>query len=125
MGQLKLFIRSIYTAFTGLVFVVRIERNARLHLIFALIALGLCIVLGVSNTELAAIFFAIILVFTSEIINTALEKTLDLIEPNHHAQVRIIKDIAAGAVLVTSIGAVAIGAAIFLPYIGNIFWPGQ
>ncbi|HEX7259884.1 MAG TPA: diacylglycerol kinase family protein [Candidatus Saccharimonadia bacterium] len=125
MDQLKLFVRSLYTAFTGLVFVVRVERNARLHLLIAIAALGLSVVLGVTNTELAAIFFAIILVFTTEVINTALEKTLDLIEQKSHAQVRIIKDIAAGAVLVTSIGALAIGAAIFLPYIGNLLWPGR
>lgn len=125
MDQVTSFIRSIYTAFTGLVFVVRVERNARLHLIISLIVIALCVILGVSNTELAAIFFAIILVFTAEVTNTALEKTLDLIEPGHHAQVRTIKDIAAGAVLVTAIGAVAIGSAIFLPYIGNLLWPGR
>ncbi len=125
MDRLALFIRSLYTAFTGLVFVVRVERNARLQLIFALIALAACVILGVTNAELAAIFFAIILVFTTEVVNTALEKTLDLIEPKSHPQVRIIKDIAAGAVLVTAIGAVAIGGAIFLPYVGNLLWPAR
>ena len=116
------FIKSLITAFYGVVFVVRVERNARLHLIIATLALVLGVVLGVSNAELAAIFFAIILVFTSEIVNTALEKTLDLIEPKHNSQVRIVKDIAAGAVLVTALGAAAIGAAIFLPYITELFW---
>lgn len=71
----------------------------------------------ISNTELAALFFAILLVFLAEVVNTALEKTLDLIEPNHHDQVGVIKDIAAGAVLVAAIGAAGIGAAVFLPYL--------
>ena len=122
MGPVRNFARSLYTAFTGVVYVVRIERNARLHLIIAILTLILAVFLGVSNAELAAIFFAVILVFTAEIVNTALEKTLDLIQPNHSAQVRIIKDIAAGAVLVTSIGAAAIGIAIFLPYILGHSW---
>ena len=116
------FIKSLITAFYGVVFVVRVERNARLHLLIAVAALITGILLGVSNAELAAIFFAIILVFTSEIVNTALEKTLDLIEPKHNSQVRIIKDIAAGAVLVTAIGAAAIGIAIFLPHVLELIW---
>jgi diacylglycerol kinase (ATP) len=116
------FFHSLYTAFEGLVYVVKTERNARLHLLAAILALLLGILLGVSNSELAAIFFAIILVFLSEIMNTAVEKTLDLVEPAKNEKVRIIKDIAAGAVLVSSIGALAIGAAIFTPYIVSLLW---
>ena len=123
MGILSRFLRSLYTAFTGVVFVVRVERNARIHLIIALAALVLGVGLGISDAEMAAIFFAIILVFTSEVVNTALEKTLDLIEPQDRAQVRVIKDIAAGAVLVAAFGALAIGLAIFTPYILQLVWP--
>jgi diacylglycerol kinase (ATP) len=119
---LNQFFDSLYTAFKGVVYVVRVERNARLHLIIAIAALVLGVALGVSNAEMAAIFFAIIIVFTSEIVNTALEKTLDLIEPNHNEQVRVVKDIAAGAVLVSAIGAAAIGLAIFTPYLAELIW---
>ena len=122
MGSLGNFARSLYTAFQGVVYVVKIERNARLHLIIALAALVVGVLLKVTNSELAAIFFAIIIVFTSEIVNTALEKTLDLIEPAHNDQVRIIKDMAAGAVLVAAIGAAAIGLAIFAPYFAELLW---
>jgi diacylglycerol kinase len=122
MDAILAFGRSLYTAFQGIVYVVRSERNARLHLIIAIVALVIAVALGVSNAELAAIFFAIILVFTAEIVNTALEKTLDLIEPGHHKQVGIIKDIAAGAVLVTAIGALGIGLAIFSPYFMELPW---
>jgi len=119
MGRITNFGRSLYTAFMGVVFVVRVERNARIHLVLAVAAVLLGIILGISDTELVAVFFAIILVFTTEVFNTALEKTLDLIEPGHNEQVRIVKDIAAGAVLVTAIGALAIGAAVFLPHLIN------
>lgn len=123
MGSIKRFIKSLYTAFQGVVYVVQMEHNARLHLLIAIVALLLGVLFKVSNSELAAIFFAIILVFTTEIVNTALEKTLDIVESGHSEQVRIIKDIAAGAVLVTAIGAVAIGVAIFGPYIVELVWP--
>lgn len=123
MDSLKQFANSLYTAFVGLVYVIQMERNARLHLLIAIGALLMGVVLNVSNSELAAIFFAIILVFISEIVNTALEKTLDIVEPGHSEQVRIIKDIAAGAVLVSAIGAAAIGLAIFSPYVVELVWP--
>jgi diacylglycerol kinase len=122
MGELTAFMRSLYTAFQGLVYVVKIERNARFHLIIAIATLLLAVILQVSNAELAAIFFAIILVFTAEVVNTAIEKTLDLVKPEQNEQVRIIKDIAAGAVLVSAIGAAGIGLAIFAPYILEHLW---
>jgi diacylglycerol kinase (ATP) len=117
MDAINKFFRSLYTAFTGVVFVVRVERNARFHLIIALVVFIASIAFGISNAELAAVFLAVILVFTAEIVNTALEKTLDLIEPSTNQQVRVIKDMAAGAVLVTAIGAAAIGIAVFGPYV--------
>jgi diacylglycerol kinase len=122
MAPVSRFLTSLYTAFGGLVIVVRTERNARIHLGLAVLALVLSAALGVSNAQLAAIFFAIILVFLAEIMNTALEKTLDLIDLHDNDQVRLIKDIAAGAVLVTAIGALAIGAAIFVPYLTELRW---
>lgn len=123
MGGLKGFLRSLLTAYQGVLYVLREERNARLHLVIAVLVLGAGLFFGVSNTELAAIFFAIIMVFTAEIVNTSLEKVLDLIDPAHNEQVKIIKDMAAGAVLVTALGAAAIGIAIFLPYLAGLVWP--
>lgn len=117
------FLRSLHTAFNGLVYVLRMERNARFHLVIAVLTLLLAVLLQVSNAELAAIFFAIIIVFVAEVVNTALEKMLDLIEPNHNQQVRVIKDIAAGAVLVAAVGAAAIGVAVFGPYFAGLIWP--
>ncbi|HSX41238.1 MAG TPA: diacylglycerol kinase family protein [Candidatus Saccharimonadales bacterium] len=121
MGIIK-FIRSLYTAFQGLVHVVKSERNARFHLLATIIVLSASVILGISNTELAAIFFAIIIVFVAEVVNTAIEKTLDLLHPDENAQVRVIKDIAAAAVLVAAIGAVGIGVAVFYPYVLGVVW---
>ena len=113
--------KSFGYALTGLKYVIRYERNARVHLLVAILALLLGLELRVSDAQLAAIFFAIIIVFVAEIINTAFEKTLDLVSPDHHPQVKIVKDMAAGAVFVAASGAVIIGLMIFTPYVVKLF----
>ncbi len=116
------FYKSFYFALKGLVYVLASERNARIHLVLAVLALALGIKLDVSNLGLAAIFFAIVLVFLAEIMNTAFEKTLDLIDKNHNQQIKLIKDMAAGAVLVTSVAALLIGIIILLPPLLEVLW---
>jgi diacylglycerol kinase len=111
-------------AWHGVLHVVRHERNARIHLMFAVAALLLGVLLKVSNAELAAVFFAVIIVFLAEMFNTAIERTLDLVEPNEHADVKIIKDMSAGAVLLASVAAVMVGAAIFVPALARFVWGG-
>jgi diacylglycerol kinase (ATP) len=122
METIRLIARSFKYAFIGVAHILRMERNARIHLLTAILVMALGVYLDVSPGELAAIFFAIIIVFLSEIINTALEKTLDLIEPEHNGKVAIIKDMAAGAVLIASLGSAIIGFVIFRPYIIDWLW---
>lgn len=109
-------------AWRGVRYVVKHEKNARIHLVFAIVILLLGLILQLTAGDLAAILLAVIIVFFAEIMNTAFEKTLDIVEPNHHPQVKLIKDMAAGAVLVTAIAAVAIGIVIFTPYLVAL-WP--
>lgn len=116
MGIQRL-INGFKYALLGLVYILKSEQNARIHLGIALVVLGAGLYLNLSPAELAAIFFAVIIVFLAEVLNTAIEKTLDLIEPQHNGRVAIIKDMAAGAVLVAAGGALIIGAVIFWPYV--------
>ena len=109
-------------AWHGVMHVFRHERNARIHLWFALAALLLGVLLQATDAELAAVFFAVIIVFLAEIFNTAIERTLDLIDPEENPQVKIIKDMAAGAVLVAAVAAVMIGVAIFAPLVVDKLW---
>jgi diacylglycerol kinase (ATP) len=111
------FLKSLRYSLEGLNYVIRYERNARIHLVVAFLAVLVGLELRVSDAQLAAIFFAILIVFLAEIINTAFEKTLDLVSPEHHPQVKIVKDMAAGAVLVAAVGATIIGIMIYVPYI--------
>lgn len=117
------FLKGMRHAIHGVRHVFRHERNARIHLAFALLAFLLGLMLQVSNVELAAVFFAVILVFLAEIFNTALERTLDLIDIQENLHIKLIKDMAAGAVLVAAGAAVMIGIAIFAPYIMELIWP--
>lgn len=118
-------VKSFGYAIRGLRHVLAFERNARVHLLVAIGVISVGTILPLSPGELAAILVAVILVFLAEIINTAFEKTLDIISPEHHAQVRVVKDMAAGAVIVTAVGAVVIGAVIFWPYLAEAIWESQ
>ncbi len=123
MEGIKRFLKGFYYAWQGIIHVLRYERNARAHLLFAVLAFLLGIYLRVSNAELAAIFFAVIIVFLAEIFNTAIEKTLDLIDTEHNHRIMVIKDMAAGAVLVSAIAALMLGVVIFMPHVVQL-WQG-
>ena len=106
-------IASFRHALRGLGFIIRYERNARLHL---LIALGVTIAafsLDLSSLEMVAVAFSIVIVFLSEIFNSAIEELCDLAWPGQHQKIRHVKDITAAGVLVAATSAAVIGAVIF------------
>jgi diacylglycerol kinase len=118
----KGFLPGMTHAWHGVIHVIRHERNARIHLVVALIALLAGLWVKLTNAELAGVFFAVILVFLAEMFNTAIERTLDLVEPRENERVKLIKDMSAGAVLVAAAAAVIIGTAIFVPAIMRLIW---
>lgn len=119
------FLSSAMHAFHGVKHVFEHERNARIHLMFALLALLLGVLLQISSAQLAAVFFAVIIVFLAEIFNTAIERTLDLIDLEENERIKLIKDMSAGAVMLAAAGAVAIGFAIFAPaFVRYMQWGG-
>ena len=126
IGLLSGRIKSFGFAFQGLGFVLRSEPNARMHVIAACLVLGMAAFLRVSQNDLIIIVFLIMVVWFAETINSAFEYLCDLISPDFHQAVKHAKDIAAGAVLITAIGAAIIGAVIFWPYLfaANVpAWP--
>ncbi|NLJ80326.1 MAG: phosphatase PAP2 family protein [Firmicutes bacterium] len=112
--------RSIYVsfsdAFQGLIHVVRTQRNMRVHLLTGILVIILASVLGLSRLELTILLLTIGLVFVVEVINTALEEVVNLISPEYHPLAGVIKNIAAGAVLVTALTAVGVGYLVFIDY---------
>ncbi len=109
--------RSFGHAARGIVHALKTEQNLQIHVLIAIVVLGLSIYLHVSPLELAIILLAIALVLTAEVINTVVEDLLDLIHPERHPAVGLIKDVLAGAVLIAALIAAIIGGLIFLPYL--------
>ena len=111
------FIAGFGYAFHGLWYMLRTQRNARVHVAAAILASGLGILLRISPLEFALIFIAITGVFISEMFNTVLELCVDLASPQYHPLAKIAKDVAAGAVLVNAILAVVIALFVFGPHL--------
>jgi diacylglycerol kinase len=111
------FVRGFIFAFDGILHVAQSERNMRVHVVIAVGCVLLGIFLRLSPLEWAVIALAMSGVFTSEMVNTAVESLIDLASPDHHHLAKIAKDAAAGAVLVNAIFAAIAGVVIFGPKI--------
>ncbi len=114
-------IKSFGYAFAGLLYLVKAEPNARIHLVATIVAIALSIFFKISAFEWMIILIVIGLVWAMEAINTAIEKLSDHLFPETNETARIAKDVAAGAVLVCALVALACGAIIFLPKIVVVF----
>lgn len=117
----KKIIKSFSDAIKGILYVFQTQRNFRIQIAGFIIATSAAFIFELSFAETAVIIFAGGLVIVGEMINTGLEKLVDLISPEYHPLAGRIKDIAAGAVLVSSILAVIIAIIIFLPAIIALF----
>jgi diacylglycerol kinase (ATP) len=93
------------------------DQNLRIHFVIAILVIVLGLILGVSRIEFLILLMAILLVIWAEMINTVVEKTVDLITTERHQSAKIAKDVSSAMVLMTSVGAVIVGVVIFLPYI--------
>jgi len=111
------FIASFGYAFSGLWYALRTQRNVRVHVLIALLAIALGIVLHISAVEFALIFVAITAVFIAEMFNTVFELCVDLASPEYHPLAKIAKDVAAGAVLLNAMLAVVIALFVFGPHL--------
>lgn len=110
-------VESFGHALRGLVELVRTQHNARIHLLATVCVVALGLALGVSALQWCLLVLAIIAVWVAEALNTALEYLCDAVSPDFHPLVKQAKDIAAGGVLVSAIGAATIGCIVFLPFL--------
>jgi diacylglycerol kinase len=111
------FLRSFVYAWNGLIYAVRTQRNARVHLAMALIVIAAGIVLRLTAVEFAMLFVAITIVFIAEMLNTVAEACVDLATSDYHPLAKTAKDVAAGAVLLSAMLAIAIGIFVFGPHL--------
>jgi diacylglycerol kinase (ATP) len=104
---------SFNFAIQGIVYALRTQRNMRLHALAAAAVLLAALYFRISGLELIALLVAISFVFIAELVNTAVESTVDLATEGFDPGAKTAKDVAAGAVLIASLNAVAVGYVVF------------
>lgn len=114
------FWQSFKCAWRGIREALQSERNLRFHFSMAGLVLALAFILKLDAMRLAMLFFTISLVLVLELINTALERVVDLSCQEYHPLARQAKDMAAGAVLLAAITAVIMGIIIFGGPLGHL-----
>lgn len=117
----KNFFKALQNALNGILYVIKNEKNIKIELIFAILAIIASIILKLNIIEFSIIIFVIFFVLFAECINTAIENTVDLYTQEYNEKAKIAKDIAAGGVILASILSIIIGILIFLPKILEIY----
>lgn len=107
-------------AWNGIKEIIITEYNFRIHLIAAVLTAVAGFIFRLSNMEWAIIVLVIGLVLIAELINSVIERTIDYLKPEIHPSAKIIKDVAAGVVLITAIIALIVGLLIFFPKLNSI-----
>jgi diacylglycerol kinase len=117
----KKLISSFNFAFTGIVKTFKDEQNFKIHTLISVIVIIIAIALDFSSLRMMILLIVIGAVLSLELLNTAVEKTVDLITSERHPLAKQAKDAAAGAVLVFSIFAVIIGILLFIePFMNSM-----
>jgi diacylglycerol kinase len=117
VGRAGTLARSFRYAFAGLGYCLRTQRNFRIHTLAATLVTGAGVVLGLSWVEWAVLALTMTMVMAAEMVNTVVEAVVDLTSPTYHPLAKVAKDVAAGAVLLTALGAVVVGLFVFLPHV--------
>lgn len=112
---MKKFSNAVLFAWQGINQFFSRDRNGKIQLVIGLTAIILGFTVSLSSIQWILVLFCIGLVISLEMINSAIEKYCDLVTTNFHPGIKIIKDVAAGAVLVASITSLIIGLIIFIP----------
>ena len=100
-------------ALEGLVHAIRTQRHMQFHFVMMVLMLGLALLFRLSRDEMLVLLFTVTLVLVAEMFNTAIEAVVDLVTQSYHPLAKFAKDIAAGAVLIASITAAAVGCMLF------------
>lgn len=114
--------KSFGHAFRGIWRLLTTEQNARIHFGSMVLVGVLAVAFHINHLEAAILFFAVVLVFALEIINTAIERTLDLLHPHEHETVGKVKDAMAGAVLISAFIALVVALLVFYPYVRHLLF---
>ncbi|WP_028610378.1 diacylglycerol kinase family protein [Paenibacillus harenae] len=112
---MRKFIRSLGFAWSGISFAARTQSHMRYHIVAAIIACFLGVLVSLKPLEWAVILLSIAVVISAEMMNTAVEQAVNLASPDIHPIAKVAKDVAAGAVLIAAAISVLIGLLIIGP----------
>jgi diacylglycerol kinase (ATP) len=110
-------LKSFAFAFRGIKILVSTQQNARIHLAITILVVVAGIIFNINRSDWLWIVVAIVLVFVTECLNSAIEYLANVTSPEFHPLIEKAKDMAAGAVLIAAIAATLIGILVFYPYI--------
>lgn len=109
--------KSFSCAIAGLIYCIKNEKNMKIHILATIIAVIVALVVKLNYTEWGLLILTIFMVLVAETINTAVEKTVDLVTTEYHPLAKTAKNLAAGAVLLAAIGSLLMAVVIFGPHI--------
>jgi diacylglycerol kinase (ATP) len=112
-GRAPTLLDSFNYAFEGIIHVLRTQRNLRIHFAIAIAVIAAAAALGVGRIELMALLLAIAFVLVAEMVNSAIEGAIDVSTTSFDPNAKLAKDVAAGAVLIASVTALAVGYLVF------------
>lgn len=118
--SLRRLINSFVDAARGLKHVFKSEQNFRIQVLLGFLVLVAAVYFPLRNWEVMLLILLVLLVLLVEILNTVFEYFSDLLKPRLHHYVGVIKDVMAGAVLLTSLVALVVGGIIFYPYLKDL-----
>ncbi|MDR2531338.1 MAG: diacylglycerol kinase family protein [Oscillospiraceae bacterium] len=110
---MKHFLNSFKYAVGGIFFCIKYERNMRIHIVITIYVLYFSTFYEFTRVETILLILTCVAAVSLEMVNTAIEVVIDKVSPNYHTLAKIGKDVAAGAVLIATIAAVAIGIMLF------------
>jgi len=113
--------QSIKTALIGIKNAFKGEQTFRIQFIWGILAIILSFIFPLDLTQKAIVMSMVGVVLGFELLNSQIEKILDIVQPNNDIRVKIVKDFSAAAVLIISISAFLVGLIIFLPYFLALF----
>lgn len=117
MKDKKRLVNSFKYAFEGIITGIKEEKNMKIHIVIMILVIIMGIVLNISKAEWIICIVLFAFVISLELVNTAIENTVDLITQEKNSKAKIAKDVAAGAVLLSAISSAIIGLIIFIPKI--------
>jgi len=121
---MKKWLYSVDNAIEGILYAAKTERHVRFHLFSAAALLVLCFTFGINKWEFIILTTMAAIVIVAEMFNSAIESVVDIISPHKQEKARIAKDMAAGAVLISSFMSLVAAYFILMPYISDFYYNG-